>query len=335
MAALPYIQLYVADYLADTAHLSVTASGAYLHLIMNYWQTGKPLKNCDKRLSSIAKCFNGEWELVKDDVKEFFTEIDGMLHHGRIDSDLQRVSGRGSDDPELSGDWKGYVYFISNEVKDKVKIGYSKNPWARIKDLQTTSSEKLLLVATVKTTDASEKKLHAELAEYLIHGEWFCICPLISGLINSIKTKEITNVVDSIDYCRNYGITTVDTTKDTDTDTDKSKEVKKRSQKKVNTEKTLNEFLDDCKTSGEKVIREDDPIFEWAKTVSLPGEMLHLGWVEFKNLQASDKKQADWRATFRNYVKKGYLKVWEINRDGEYYLTLLGKQLDRELNGVT
>lgn len=121
---------------------------------------------------------------------------------------------------------------------------------------------------------------------------------------------------------------------DTDTDTDKNKEVKKRSQKKVNTEKTLSEFLEDCKTSGEKAIREDDPIFEWAKTVSLPSDMLHLGWTEFKNIQAADKKQADWRATFRNYVKKDYLKVWALNREGEYYLTLRGKQLERELNGA-
>lgn len=97
---------------------------------------------------------------------------------------------------------------------------------------------------------------------------------------------------------------------------------------------TLHEFLEQCKSNNEKAILEDDPIFEWAKTVSLPSDMLHLGWTEFKNIQAADKKQADWRATFRNYVKKDYLKVWALNREGEYYLTLRGKQLERELNGA-
>ena len=105
--------------------------------------------------------------------------------------------------------------------------------------------------------------------------------------------------------------------------------------KKKESEKTLSEFLDVCKEIGEMAIREDDPIFEWAKTVSLPSDMLHLGWTEFKNIQAADKKQADWRATFRNYVKKDYLKVWALNREGEYYLTLRGKQLERELNGAS
>ena len=105
-------------------------------------------------------------------------------------------------------------------------------------------------------------------------------------------------------------------------------------EKRKSKEITLSEFLDDCKTRGEKAIREDDPIFDWAKKIALPEDMLYLGWNEFKNKQASDKKQADWRATFRVYVKSDYLKLWTLNRDGEYYLTLRGKQLERELNGA-
>lgn len=105
-------------------------------------------------------------------------------------------------------------------------------------------------------------------------------------------------------------------------------------EKRKSKEITLSEFLDQCKSNDEPAIRGDDPIFEWAKTVSLPGDMLDLGWIEFKNSQAADKKQADWRAVFRIYVKRDYLKLWSLNRDGEYYLTVRGKQLERELNGV-
>lgn len=108
----------------------------------------------------------------------------------------------------------------------------------------------------------------------------------------------------------------------------------KKSKPKKTAETTLSEFIAQCNANNEQAIREDDPIFSWAKTVALPEDMLYLGWTEFKNLQAADKKQADWRATFRIYVKRDYLHLWAINKDGEYYLTLRGKQLERELNGA-
>ena len=54
MASLPYIQLYIADYLADTAHLTTTQHGAYLLLIFNYWQKGHSLNNADDRLARVV-----------------------------------------------------------------------------------------------------------------------------------------------------------------------------------------------------------------------------------------------------------------------------------------
>ena len=91
MAALPYMQLYVADYLADTAHLSAAEHGAYLLLIMNYWQRGKPLPAADDRLARICRMTAGEWDAVRDNVREFFTERDGLLYHKRIELELAAV----------------------------------------------------------------------------------------------------------------------------------------------------------------------------------------------------------------------------------------------------
>jgi len=89
MAALPYMQLYVADYLADTMHLTTEEHGAYLLLIMNYWQTGKPIPK--NRLQKIARLPNDRWTTVEDSLNEFFTDTGTEWVHHRIERDLEAV----------------------------------------------------------------------------------------------------------------------------------------------------------------------------------------------------------------------------------------------------
>lgn len=91
MAALPYIQLYVADYLADTAHLTAAQNGAYLLLIFNYWQRGKPLDNRNERLANVARMSNEEWQQNKEIIADFFVVDGDTWHHTRIDADLDEV----------------------------------------------------------------------------------------------------------------------------------------------------------------------------------------------------------------------------------------------------
>lgn len=93
MAALPYMQLYVADYLADTMHLTVEEHGAYLLLIMNYWQTGKPIKQ--KRIQAITRINNERLTDVTETLQEFFNVDDsGVWHHSRIEADLKKVKSK-------------------------------------------------------------------------------------------------------------------------------------------------------------------------------------------------------------------------------------------------
>lgn len=89
MAALPYMQLYVADYLADTAHLDAEENGAYLLLIFNYWQTGKPIPK--SRLQKIARVSSDRWTDVEQSLSEYFVEVDGCWRHDRIEADLSSV----------------------------------------------------------------------------------------------------------------------------------------------------------------------------------------------------------------------------------------------------
>jgi uncharacterized protein YdaU (DUF1376 family) len=91
MAALPYMPLYVADYLADTAHLTVLEHGAYLLLIMNYWQRGKPLPSDDERLARIARVSGEEWARIRPVISEFFAHAGTVWTHDRIEAELAKV----------------------------------------------------------------------------------------------------------------------------------------------------------------------------------------------------------------------------------------------------
>lgn len=89
MAALPYMQLYIADYLADTMHLSTEEHGAYLLLMFNYWQTGRSIPK--SRLSKIARLSNDRWSSVEPSLKEFFNDNGTEWVHDRIERDLEMV----------------------------------------------------------------------------------------------------------------------------------------------------------------------------------------------------------------------------------------------------
>lgn len=94
MAALPYMQFYVADYLADTAHLSTLQHGAYMMLLMNYWQRGKALPAKDEYLAQICRMSLEQWLEIKPIIAEFFTERKGCWVQKRIEEDLHRVTSK-------------------------------------------------------------------------------------------------------------------------------------------------------------------------------------------------------------------------------------------------
>jgi uncharacterized protein YdaU (DUF1376 family) len=94
MAALPYMQLYVADYLADTQHLTTEEHGAYILLIFSYWQTGKPLRK--DRLATVARLSNERWTDVERTLIEFFHDDGTHWQHFRIEADLEAVNSKAS-----------------------------------------------------------------------------------------------------------------------------------------------------------------------------------------------------------------------------------------------
>jgi uncharacterized protein YdaU (DUF1376 family) len=88
MSGKPWMPLYIADYLADTAHLRALQSGAYLHLIMHYWVTGA-LPDDDNQLAAIAKLTAEEWAANRPVLQAFFEH---GWKHKRVEAELKRCA---------------------------------------------------------------------------------------------------------------------------------------------------------------------------------------------------------------------------------------------------
>lgn len=75
-----------------------------------------------------------------------------------------------------------YIYFIAPvHNHNMVKIGFSKNPQARLKQLQTASAEKLEIIHIIKCYRFApryvERKLHYMLKYSHRCGEWYEMYP--------------------------------------------------------------------------------------------------------------------------------------------------------------
>jgi hypothetical protein len=129
--------------------------------------------------------------------------------------DKRQYSGAKLPDGESLNGARGYVYFIGPEKGD-VKIGYSKNPWARVKDIQTATTKQLRVLATARTTEYSEASIHALFSAHRKAGEWFVRCQEINSVINALSTKEIITQQELVSYVEKLRSSDVSTTTDTE-----------------------------------------------------------------------------------------------------------------------
>jgi uncharacterized protein YdaU (DUF1376 family) len=90
MSAPPFMQLYVADYLGDTRHLSTEQHGAYLLLLMAMWRASGELPNDPAKLARMTGLTPSRWAKIGADVLAFFQCADGVLTHKRVTSELKK-----------------------------------------------------------------------------------------------------------------------------------------------------------------------------------------------------------------------------------------------------
>lgn len=98
----PFMQLYVADYLGDTRHLTTEQHGAYLLLLMAMWRSGGRLPNDPKKLARIVGCTASRWSRIQADVLEFFAADGDDLTNKRLGQELQKAQEK-SNQRSVSG----------------------------------------------------------------------------------------------------------------------------------------------------------------------------------------------------------------------------------------
>jgi len=90
----PFMQLWVADYLGDTRHLSTTQHGAYLLLLMCMWRADGDLPNDDGQLARMAGLTVRGWLNIRDGVMALFTVADGRVTQKRLAAELLKCKSK-------------------------------------------------------------------------------------------------------------------------------------------------------------------------------------------------------------------------------------------------
>lgn len=92
MSAIPYMKLYINDYLGDTQHLTAEQHGAYLLLLMAMWRAGGCLPNNPSKLCRIARISPKRWKSVSGDVMEFFVVHGDEITQERLYQEYQNAT---------------------------------------------------------------------------------------------------------------------------------------------------------------------------------------------------------------------------------------------------
>lgn len=96
----------------------------------------------------------------------------------------------------------------------------------------------------------------------------------------------------------------------------------------------FDDWLADCKASGEKPVPPEDGVFSYAEEIGLPDDFVRLAWIEFgrKYREPGARTYVDWRQHFRNAVRENWYKLWYRNREGTAWcLSARGEQVNEEL----
>jgi hypothetical protein len=125
------------------------------------------------------KSMHNRWKAARAFIQKIEDEAEERGWQRRVDEEMKRINedlaSSGKATPQL-------VYFIG-AASGPIKIGIAVSPENRLRGLQTSHHEKLILLATCDGGAKQERAYHGRFAAKRLSGEWFERCPEIEAEI--------------------------------------------------------------------------------------------------------------------------------------------------------
>lgn len=86
------MQLYVADYIADTTHLTLEEHGAYLLILMAMWRAGGRIASDDVTMRQICRVSQKRWVAIKARVIAMLDAGDGFFTQKRLVEEYEKAA---------------------------------------------------------------------------------------------------------------------------------------------------------------------------------------------------------------------------------------------------
>lgn len=94
---------------------------------------------------------------------------------------------------------QGFIYFLL--VGERIKIGFSTTPGARLQNLETGLPEDAAMYVAVRGSLADEYALHQKFSDIRLRGEWFtATTPLLNLVLRCVRLRRVTSATSAVRF---------------------------------------------------------------------------------------------------------------------------------------
>lgn len=135
----------------------------------------------------IKECRDADLITVYESDGKPYLEINSFDQRLRI----RRSKFPGADPNSQESPKEGYIYLIGSDFSKPVKIGFSINPWARVKEIALGHPEAVKVLLSIKADQKLERQIHKALKEFQVRSEWFQINEAVLDCLRDLSNNEI------------------------------------------------------------------------------------------------------------------------------------------------